>query len=121
MVGTVKDVTIHAAAEVRLRLVAELTTRLATANDPSDVGGARTRGAAQILVARRTAPSSSLEHEASAVRLVADAGSTKWRVNVVASARSISWPPAADAVQSREILAIVDQEEFAARYPGLGT
>ena len=40
LVGTVKDMTRHAEAENRLRLVAALTASLASANEPEDVGQA---------------------------------------------------------------------------------
>ena len=119
LVGTVKDMTRHAEAENRLRLVAALTASLTSANELGDVGDA---ALAQLMPMLHAAQGTVfvLEPEAASLHLVSEAG-----FGTLARERWGRLPldlpvPGTDAVRSREILTIVDQDEFAARYPGLG-
>ena len=119
LVGTVKDMTRHAEAENRLRLVAALTASLTSANELGDVGDA---ALAQLMPMLHAAQGTVfvLEPEAASLHLVTEAG-----FGALARERWGRLPldlpvPGTDAVRSREILTIVDQDEFAARYPGLG-
>ncbi len=118
LVGTVKDMTRHAEAENRLRLVAALTASLASANEPEDVGQAALAQLLPMLHATQGAVFA-LEPEAASLHLVAAHG-----LGNLTRERWGHLPldldaPGTDAARSGEILVIVDQEAFAARYPGL--
>jgi PAS domain S-box-containing protein len=119
LLGTVKDVTRHVAAEARLRIIADLTARLSSANDLADVGTA----SLEELLKQFECPHGAvfiLDTETPALSLVADSGWSpatrdRWsRLPLDLSA------PAVDVVQTREPLLLVEQEAFVARYPSLG-
>jgi PAS domain S-box-containing protein len=119
LVGTVKDVTVHAEAEARLRAVARLTARLSSATDLAEVGGV----ALSELMAEFDCPHGALfavDEEQSRLSLVADTGLTtavrhRWmRVPYDLSV------PAVDVARTREPLMLIEQDEFIERYPGLG-
>jgi PAS domain S-box-containing protein len=118
IVGTVKDMTRHAEAEMRLRLVAELTSALASGNEPEEIGNAALDQLMPMLSASH-GTAFVLEPDASSMELVSERG-----LGAITRERWASLPldltaPGPDAVRSREILTIVEQEEFARRYPGL--
>jgi PAS domain S-box-containing protein len=117
-VGTVKDMSRHAAAEARLRLIASLTARLGSANELDEVGAAAlaelmphfgcSRGIVFVV-----------EHEPPSLALAAASGFAP-RAQHRWSRLPIDLPaPAVDALHSHEMLLMVDQEEFFDRYPGL--
>ncbi len=118
LVGTVKDITVHAAAEARLRVIAGVTERLSSANELSEIGHA----ALAELLPQLECPHGGffvLDQEQAALCLVADVGLSpgtmeRW------SRLPLDLPaPAIDVFHSGETLIIVEQDEFAARYPGL--
>jgi PAS domain S-box-containing protein len=118
LVGTVKDITLHAAAEARLRVIAGITERLSSANELSEIGHA----ALAELLPQLECPHGGffvLDQDPAALCLVADVGLSagtmeRW------SRLPLDLPaPAIDVFHSGETLIIVDQDDFAARYPGL--
>ena len=118
LVGTIKDMTRHAEAEQRLRVIAALTAGLATANELEEVGAAALNELLPMLGSEQGSVFV-LEPEEHALRLVAMAGMSdvareQWR-RIPLDLDT----PAVDVVRSGEILEIVEQDAFAARYPGL--
>jgi PAS domain S-box-containing protein len=117
LVGTVKDVTRHAAAEARLRVFARLTTSLASARDLAEVGAAALAELLPLLGGRHGRVFV-VDPDADALRLVAEVGQFGqegvWEHIPLDLAA-----PAVDAVHSGAILVIADHDEFVARYPGL--
>ena len=118
LVGTVKDVTLHAAAEARLRVIAGITERLSSANELSEIGYA----ALAELLPQLDCPHGGffvLDQEPPALCRVAEVGLSLGAMERWARLPLDLPAPAVDVFHSGETLIIVEQSEFAARYPGL--
>jgi PAS domain S-box-containing protein len=115
-VGTFHDITRRAAAEARLRSVAALTARLASANEVEEVGQA----ALTHLLPEVGAHSGSLlvvDTEARTLRLVAQSGLSETALQHWQRVSLDDDSPAADAVHAAEMLVLRDQATFGERYP----
>ena len=118
LVGTVKDVTLHAAAEARLRVIAGITASAFVGERVSEIGYA----ALEELLPQLDCPHGAffvLDQEPPALCLVAEVGLSIGRVGAVVSPPTRPARAGVDVFHSRETLIIVEQHEFAARYPGL--
>ena len=107
LVGTVKDITRHVAAEERLRVIADLTARLSSAMDLADVGEA---ALAELLPQFECGRGGVfvLDRERQSLSLVAEAGLEPGRDGW---SGPLDLPaPAVDVVHSRESLLLVGQD-----------
>jgi PAS domain S-box-containing protein len=119
LVGTVKDMTRHAEMDARVRAIAALTARLATADGLSQVGIATLEELLPLLGSGRGSVYL-FEPDEHVLQMVAtlgtaDAGRAQWR-RIPIDIQS----PAVDAMRSRQLVEIVEQAEFCRRYPRIG-
>jgi PAS domain S-box-containing protein len=118
LVGTVKDMTVHAEAEARLRAVAQLTARLSSATDLAEIGAV----ALSELMAEVDCPHGAVfavDEGLSRLSLVADTGLTAAVRNRWMRVPYDLAVPTVDVARTREPLLLVERAEFIARYPGL--
>ena len=115
-VATFRDITRRVAVEARLRVLAALTSRLASANGLEEVGAA---GLAEILPALETEYGAmfALDTDHDSVHLIAASGlqsQIDWREF------PLDFPaPVSDAARSREITMTENRDVYALRWPAL--
>ena len=115
-VATFRDITRRAAVEARLRVLAALTSRLASANGLEEVGAA---GLAEILPALETEFGAmfAVDTDRDSVQLIASSGlqsQIDWREF------PLDFPaPVSDAARSGELTMTENRDQYAARWPAL--
>ncbi len=115
-VATFRDITRRAAVEARLRVLAALTSRLASANGLEEVGAA---GLAEILPALETEFGAmfAVDTDRDSVHLIASSG---LQSQIDWHEFPLDFPaPVADAARSGELTMTENRDQYAARWPAL--